>query len=540
MKKYLLSILLIGALATTKAQNVLLNELYVSPSAGHQEYFELHNTSFVMPGENLDCYTLVTYFTTDTERGFYVLDLPNVNITPGGYFVGASQKVVHYGDSVTTADYSWNDAAYMSTHSASTRKYVLNSSGNGYTIQTGTYNDVFSYANNGGNGNNRIYAAFLFYQGNIVDVFMGANPNTNIPNYIADMPDLPTGSLACSANTVDFSTLDADQSIVSNSTPVIQDDQNFYRENNNRCGVWKKGTNQSYLTPGMANPRNNALDIVTDVTFSCDLPTFSYDITHAPSSALPITASLYYDMNGDTAWSPVDVLIGTHTDLTLADPIVTYNVAAGASLILVITGADAMGCSNAIYYFSCPQGGPLPVNLKSFNVSKMGAGASLVWQTAGEYNNRGFEVLRRTNTGGFESIGFVNSQALNGTSATGYTYQFNDLTRLTKGTTYYRLRQVDIDNRSLLSDIKALRVDGSAEVLIYPNPSNDGNPKLVLPSDGGRMDVTVLDMTGKVIQQYNDVRDSNVQLHNLRQGMYAVRIYFATTGEQVVQKLIVQ
>jgi len=534
MKKFLLAILLTSSAYLLNAQNIILNELYVNPSAGNQEYFELHNTSLALPGENLNCYTLVTYYSEGNERGFYVLDLPNVNVNPGGYYVGSSQMNYNFGDSSAMADYSWNDATWMAANGASTRKYVLNNNNSGYTVQTGNYTDIFRLSNSG-NGNNGLYATFLFYNGNIVDVFLGAHPQSTLPNFISNLPDLPAGALACSSTPVDFSTLDNDATIVGNVPGPITEDKNYFRESNSRCGQWLRGNQNNDLTPGTAN--NSALAIDIETTFECNDLTFTYDITGAPAAALPVTVSLYYDINNDSMWTASDVLVGTHIDLGIGDPSFTFNVASGASLILVVDAAAVNGCSDAVIFFNCPIGGPLPVGLRDFKATKTSAGVSLVWETSSEFNNSGFEVLRKT-TGGFESIGFVNSLAPSGTSSTGYRYTFNDNERSRVGVTYYRLRQVDRDNRSALSEIRSVRADGGAGILIYPNPGI--NPKVMLPTDAGKMDVTLLDNTGRIIQRWADIRETNLTLSNLQKGVYALRVNFLESNKQVVERIVIQ
>ena len=61
MKKYLLIFSMIAGVASAKAQTAF-NEFYTDPGAGKQEFFELYNTATGNVAENLNCYTLVTWY----------------------------------------------------------------------------------------------------------------------------------------------------------------------------------------------------------------------------------------------------------------------------------------------------------------------------------------------------------------------------------------------------------------------------------------------------------------------------------------------
>ena len=69
---------------------------------------------------------------------------------------------------------------------------------------------------------------------------------------------------------------------------------------------------------------------------------------------------------------------------------------------------------------------PLPVELKSFNAKVTGSNVELLWQTATEVNNYGFEIERKANdneSASWEKVGFV---AANGNSNSPKDYTFVD------------------------------------------------------------------------------------------------------------------
>ena len=181
--------------------------------------------------------------------------------------------------------------------------------------------------------------------------------------------------------------------------------------------------------------------------------------------------------------------------------------------------------------------GILPVSMKSFNVKKQAGKVSLTWETADESNNKGFEVQRRLNNGQYETVAFVPAKAINGGGAT---YSYDDQSLLPDGSIYYRLRQVDNDEQSRYSDIRMIHNNTKKlNVSVYPNPSN-GAATLILPEAAGSMDITIEDYTGRTVQRWTSYNSNNLQINQLRPGIYMIRVQSKESGEQTVQRLMVQ
>ncbi|QNA45788.1 T9SS type A sorting domain-containing protein [Lacibacter sediminis] len=181
----------------------------------------------------------------------------------------------------------------------------------------------------------------------------------------------------------------------------------------------------------------------------------------------------------------------------------------------------------------------LPVTLANFNAVQRSSKVSLTWETLFELNNDGFEIERRIGSGAYQKIAFVDSKAPGG-NGDAFTYSFEDATSLPKGVTYYRLRQVDFDGRATYSEIKAVRTGNGAIVLsVYPNPSR-GTTNVALPSGVGTYDVSLDDFTGKSVQRFSGLTTSNLQLNNLKPGMYMLRVSIRATGETITERIAVQ
>ncbi len=116
--------------------------------------------------------------------------------------------------------------------------------------------------------------------------------------------------------------------------------------------------------------------------------------------------------------------------------------------------------------------GNVPVELTSFNVSLNKNSVELLWITATETNNSGFEIERSTDNINFMKIGYIKG---NGTSSEYHAYKFIDNKISKTGKFYYRLKQINLDGTFEYSKVIniALSSPGKFELSQnYPNPFN--------------------------------------------------------------------
>lgn len=92
----------------------------------------------------------------------------------------------------------------------------------------------------------------------------------------------------------------------------------------------------------------------------------------------------------------------------------------------------------------------------------------LTWTTTNEINTKDFDVLKKTNTGGFVKIATVPAQNKAGI----HQYLFVDRNPFL-GTNYYQLKQNDNDGQFANSKVIAINFVHKIAFQVYPNPVND-------------------------------------------------------------------
>lgn len=163
----------------------------------------------------------------------------------------------------------------------------------------------------------------------------------------------------------------------------------------------------------------------------------------------------------------------------------------------------------------------LPVTISSFEVKKELGKAVLQWVTAQEHNSKGFEILYSTNGTDYVDLKWIDGQG-NSSLAHTYTYTHN---APTKGINYYRVKQVDVDGKTVLSGIKTLSFRDNNNLAIFPNPVID--EVTIKTAKAGIISIT--DLTGKeILKRQNIQSELNLNLKSLAPGVYMVKL---TTSE---------
>jgi parallel beta-helix repeat protein len=168
----------------------------------------------------------------------------------------------------------------------------------------------------------------------------------------------------------------------------------------------------------------------------------------------------------------------------------------------------------------------LPVQFVSFKAELQSDKVLVSWATAQEQNASHFDVERSTNGRDFTKIGQVKAA---GNSNVLVNYSFTDNNPVL-GVSYYRLRQVDIDNRFVYTKTVIIRNEARSKAFtVWPNPVLD-NVNVTLQSDKNQnLNLRVVDYNGRVVrsQVVNATRGVNqitVNMSTLTKGMYVIQV----------------
>jgi hypothetical protein len=315
---------------------------------------------------------------------------------------------------------------------------------------------------------------------------------------------------------------------------------------------WSSQAAQAQNTACVSCDRLYAINFLTAGTgalANCATLTFSATLTNQSTETLNGYYLVYADVNGDSH-------LAVGTDSLIVDT-VRFTIAAGGSisvtgsippininqdliLLATITGGEANG-GIVVIVIPSTQCSPLPVTFKSFNANRINrTNVGLIWETATESNSSGFAVLRNMGAGVWEAVTFIPSKAIDGNSSAPLSYSFTDVANSSNGITQYRIKQVDIDSRARFSEIRAVRgFQQSGKIIVYPNPSPSGKVNVLFDDVEGTRDVMLMDMSGRLLRQWKGVTGNLLQIDNLTQGMYSLKIMNRNTGDQNIERVVV-
>jgi trimeric autotransporter adhesin len=170
----------------------------------------------------------------------------------------------------------------------------------------------------------------------------------------------------------------------------------------------------------------------------------------------------------------------------------------------------------------------VPVEMISFTGTSYPNQVELIWSTATEINNQGFEIHRKSqNRNEWQTIGFVPGF---GTTTEPKSYSYID-ERVISGNYRYRLKQIDFDGSFTYSNEIEVVVDFTPkEFVLYQNYPNPFNPNTVISYQlpvNGNATLKVYDVLGnEVAILVNDEKQPGVYKIEFDASMFSSGIYF--------------
>ncbi|MBL0146962.1 MAG: T9SS type A sorting domain-containing protein [Chitinophagaceae bacterium] len=172
----------------------------------------------------------------------------------------------------------------------------------------------------------------------------------------------------------------------------------------------------------------------------------------------------------------------------------------------------------------------LPLQFISFSAQKCNSNqVCLNWKTANEQNVSHFEIERSSDGFVFSKIG--TKQASN-QQQNNYT-DTDDISIVQTKQVYYRIKQVDVNTSSKLSNVQQINLDSKTAIVIYPNPVKD---EIKITGWQKVKAAQLMDASGRVIMQWN-INSSILPINKIVKGIYMLQLQLKT-GETQNQKIL--
>jgi hypothetical protein len=167
--------------------------------------------------------------------------------------------------------------------------------------------------------------------------------------------------------------------------------------------------------------------------------------------------------------------------------------------------------------------GVLSVSLKSFEAKlKTPFEALIRWSTSSEVNSKEFIVEKSTDASKWVVL---QSIAAKGNSNSESYYSIVDK-QLSTGTNYYRLKQVDVDGKSVYSETVTILNKTKNKITVYPNPAIANATLYTSDVIGSNRSVQLYNMNGALLQNLRSNGSNVLQFStdHLSPGLYLIRI----------------
>ena len=532
-KFYLIAAALLSFNLSGKAQ-LLFNEVYTDPGAGKQEFFELYNTNFNSTPELMDNYTIVTFFDISGSTGFYVMDLPNLSVSPKGYFVGSSAIPFNYQGVInsTASDFSWNSLAFTANNGylkkwvKGTANLADGNSNYDEAILPANFNDFF-YRRTGSGAS---YTLFLYKNGVLINaVIFGTGGFASVLPAIINMPSL---NVDMSGTSIDFTINFTNYGSVNieNVPQEAGSDNGYIRSADGLCGGWLKSSAGVQHTPkasnGAVTGTDGSIAVTTAITTGtlATGSTFNYNVLSAPVTSFPINLQVYLD-NGSTSSKVdgLDQIVASNIENVVSDgPFSTLFTPYNAHVLLVVK--SSLGCIDKIIFI--PNASLLPVKLISFRGNMNGNNVILEWSVSSNEQAYKFDIEKSLDGNNFEST----QTLVSSTTRDIETYSYNEVNESAK--VYYRLRVTDKNNVVTYSKVLVFskETDSKEKLNIIGTNVTDKLTLSFQSQINQATELNILDITGKlVIKQSLKVSKGNNLVSislptSMNNGMYVASV----------------
>ena len=360
--------------------------------------------------------------------------------------IDASRKIFNLelastGRTITLADALDMDGSFTLTSGTLTTGGLAMSVGETWTFTAGTFTPASNTVTFDGSANQSIAGASTttFYNLTNSNTSTGITLNKNI---------VVTNTLAMSGAAADIDL--NGNNIDLSSTGTISGESNsdrIYGTSGIITTTRDIGTPTTLNVGGMGATITSATNMGNTTIYRSHVPQTGlgntgierfYSISPTTNTGIDATLTINYFDDEIAGHTESDLVLYRSTDggTTWTSRGGTVNTGANS---ITLSGIDAF----SLWTPSDEIAQPLPVNLISFEVEKSGKNNKLIWSTASE-KNAGFYLVEKTTDGNHFEL--INHTIANGNTLFKSTYSTEDK-NVEPIINYYRLTQVDLDNR---------------------------------------------------------------------------------------------
>ncbi|OQP57560.1 carbohydrate binding domain-containing protein [Niastella populi] len=286
---------------------------------------------------------------------------------------------------------------------------------------------------------------------------------------------------------------------------------NIHIKDNNNSGTFGVLLDDIELHPQTDMAINGASSAVLNATYN-------YSVSNGPSSGITYNWSMGADASTATS--------------TSATPSTKWTSAGNKIMSVVISNSS---CVVATLTKNISVAGALPVTFTSFTGVIKDNKAALSWSTTNEVNNSYFIIERSINGRNFDSVGRVQAG-----SNSANNYSFSEINN--NSSSYYRLKQVDLNGTFIYSAVITLKNAGSSrEMTIYPAQAVTTIQYVIANEVQATATVQVFNMAGQPVISQKEVlstglNNRSLNVSHLAAGAYILKLQIAGTGVTAVKK----
>lgn len=177
-----------------------------------------------------------------------------------------------------------------------------------------------------------------------------------------------------------------------------------------------------------------------------------------------------------------------------------------------------------------PGGAPLAIKIPYFNVSKGSVANTLNWSASCSSSQATFEIERSSDGKNFTTINSITASQ----ARCAQPFSYDDANALLAGTSFYRIKMVDVDGR--ISYTTIVKVGAQAKdmqlVGILPNPASNTAQLNITTSKKDKVELSVVSIEGKVmskstVQVQSGSSIVSLDVSSLSNGVYFVKGIFS-------------